>query len=517
MTNPISSIDVEPFTFAVLVIIATSLIYLSLIVLPKRQHANSSSIPKIPGAVPIVGNRIGSPEKFSVKMEEWASKYSKNGIVEMNLYGTRYIIVCDDRAAAKLEAARPFEVTRLPQFEAVFQSLSSQGLFGAEGENWKKDRRIVGPSLSRKNVRDYMSSVKIVTHRLMDKLDSLKASPIAINELLLCATLDIIALVACTADIDSLRQGESNMGNDLKQLFKALSIRTISPVAYWKIPLIGNYLDGGGSAADRLVKTYRKLIRENEELSESEKPNNFLTKVLSLNKDKNSEYAMAEDRLIGNIMTMFAAGSETTQVTLCSALWEIASDESGLQDELAAEALAFKNFDEAGLDEIADGLPRLRSLIYEVLRLRGPTSLIGLQNMKEVEIGGTTFPPNTTFLIALRYISTLDDSDPERLIPLGPNNAPRKEFCPRRWLTTNEDGNTTVQNPSHKSGWRPFGVGMRVCPGRDFAEVEMLIILGSMLRKYEISLKENHPPMTMVKRFTECPDIDICLSLKDRK
>mmetsp|Transcript_6420 Transcript_6420/g.12679 ORF Transcript_6420/g.12679 Transcript_6420/m.12679 type:complete len:518 (+) Transcript_6420:107-1660(+) len=517
MTNPISSIDVEPFTFAVLMIIATSLIYLSLIVLQKRQHANSSSIPKIPGAVPIIGNRIGSPEKFSVKMEEWASKYSKNGIVEMKIFGTRFIVVCDDKSAAKLEAARPFDVTRLPQFKAIFRSLSAQGLFGAEGEEWKNDRRLIGPSLNRKNVRDYMSSVKIVTHRLLEELDSLKANPIAINDLLLRTTLDVIALVTCGADIDSLRKGKSDMGNDLKQLFKALSLRGLSPIPYWKIPLIGSDLDGGGSAADRLVKTYRKLIRENEALSESEKPKNFLTKILSLSKNVDLQYAMAEDRLIGNIMTMFAAGSETTQVTLCSALWEIASDESGLQDELAAEALAFKIFDEAGLDEIADGLPRLRSLIYEVLRLRGPTSLIGLQNMKEVEIGGTTFPPNTTFLIAWRYISTLDDSDPERLIPLGPNNAPRKEFCPRRWLTTNEDGNTTVQNPSHKSGWRPFGVGMRVCPGRDFAEVEMLIILGSMLRKYEISLKENHPPMTMVKRFTECPDIDICLSLKDRK
>eukprot|EP00569_Conticribra_weissflogii_P004658 CAMPEP_0171338004 /NCGR_PEP_ID=MMETSP0878-20121228/7049_1 /TAXON_ID=67004 /ORGANISM="Thalassiosira weissflogii, Strain CCMP1336" /LENGTH=299 /DNA_ID=CAMNT_0011839713 /DNA_START=13 /DNA_END=909 /DNA_ORIENTATION=+ len=299
MINSTSSLDLDPFTLSLLALAVTTIAILSVAIRQKKQDVNSS-IPKVPGPRPIIGNKIESAEELVVKMEEWASKYSKNGIVEMNLYGTRYIIVCDDRAAAKLEAARPFEVTRLPQFEAVFQSLSSQGLFGAEGENWKKDRRIVGPSLSRKNVRDYMSSVKIVTHRLMDKLDSLKASPIAINELLLCATLDIIALVACTADIDSLRQGESNMGNDLKQLFKALSIRTISPVAYWKIPLIGNYLDGGGSAADRLVKTYRKLIRENEELSESEKPNNFLTKVLSLNKDKNSEYAMAEDRLIGN-------------------------------------------------------------------------------------------------------------------------------------------------------------------------------------------------------------------------
>ena len=44
--------------------------------------------------------------------------------------------------------------------------------FIAEGEFWKKDRRIVAPHLNHKNVNDYMKFVQIVTKRLMHKFES---------------------------------------------------------------------------------------------------------------------------------------------------------------------------------------------------------------------------------------------------------------------------------------------------------------------------------------------------------
>mmetsp|Transcript_5500 Transcript_5500/g.10716 ORF Transcript_5500/g.10716 Transcript_5500/m.10716 type:complete len:530 (+) Transcript_5500:80-1669(+) len=488
----------------------------------KKNAAKYSSIPQIPGALPIIGNKLHDLERLVVQMEEWAAKHSTHnnatGLLRMNLFVTHYVLVSDDASASRLEAGRPYDVTKPPQFEDVMRSLHAGGVFAVEGEQWRKDRRIVGPSLSRKNVRDYMSSVKIVCRRLMDTLGTLRErGPVAINDLLLAVTFDVIALVACDADVDSLRRGESEMGKHLKTLIQSFNFRLLSPFSYWKIPLIGNYLDGGGFAADQLLEMYRNLIRRNEGLEEEEKPKNFLTRVLAMNKSEDPVYVMDEARLIGNIMTLFLGGTETTQVTLCSSLWEIAVDETGLQDELAREALALENFEEAELDDIMNGLPRLRSLIYEVLRIRGPTPFMVLRSMKDMEIAGVTVPSQTQFFVLWRFISTLDDvSDPERLTPLGPEHSPRKQFCPRRWLTTKEDGTLSVHTPSHKHGWRPFGVGMRVCPGRDFAEVEMLIILASILRKYEISLKEGHAPMTLVSRFTECPDIEICLVLKDR-
>ena len=58
---------------------------------------------------------------------------------------------------------------------------------------------------------------------------------------------------------------------------------------------------------------------------------------------------------------------------------------------------------------------------------------------------------------------------------------------------------------------------MRVCPGRELAEIEILVVLGSILRKFEIELEPNHAPMKLVTRFTESPNVDIRLILKPRK
>jgi len=487
----------------------------------KRRQSDQPPWPKVPGALPVVGNSIGKVEDLCVRIEEWAEKYGKErGIFEFNLFGIRYIVCCTDEIASELESQRPYNMQRIPQLNEAVKSIGADGLFAAEGEVWKKDRRLVVPSLNRKNVKDYVAAVKVVSQRLVDTLESHGYNnAIAVNNHILSSTVDIISLVAFDRDIDCVRKGKNEIGSDLQAVFRISQVRILSPVAYWNIPIVGQYLDGAGWAVKRLEASFSDLVKENESSPDISEAKTFLSKVISLSKSNNSDNRMSHKRLIGNLMTMFAAGSETTHVTICSSLWEIATDTTGLQDELAAEALAVEDFGGAGLDEITNSLPRLRSLVYEVLRIKGPSPFLGLQNMQELELSGTVLPPHTFFFFPWRYISTLDDADPSRLIPLGPNNASRKDFCARRWLTEEEEGskNVSVQQPTHKNGWRPFGVGMRVCPGRDLAEIEMLVIIASILRKFEISLEENHAPMKLVTRFTESPNIDIRLMLKPRE
>ncbi len=55
-----------------------------------------------------------------------------------------------------------------------------------------------------------------------------------------------------------------------------------------------------------------------------------------------------------------------------------------------------------------------------------------------------------------------------------------------------------------------------LCPGTQLAETEILLLLGCILRKFEIGLKENHPPLNMVFKTSLCPDSDIQITLKPR-
>uniref|UniRef100_A0A7S2UHB0 Cytochrome P450 n=1 Tax=Attheya septentrionalis TaxID=420275 RepID=A0A7S2UHB0_9STRA len=74
----------------------------------------------------------------------------------------------------------------------------------------------------------------------------------------------------------------------------------------------------------------------------------------------------------------------------------------------------------------------------------------------------------------------------------------------------------SVMKPCDKTGFNSFGNGRRVCPGRDLADMEVIICLASVLRKFVVTLKEEHPPMKLVTRFTESPNINIMLSLQPR-
>ena len=480
-----------------------------------KQHGDRPW-PSVPGALPIVGNSIGAVENLVAQMEEWCRLYGQSGIFEFNLFGVRYICACNDEMAQRIESQRPYKIQRTRMVNAAVKSIGADGVFTAEGHVWKKDRRLVGPSLNRKNVRDYLASVKLVSGRLMSKLESVSDDTVVIGNHILSSTVDIISLVAFDKDVDCVGKGRSDMGDDLKRAFMGSQTRILSPVPFWKIPIIGQYLDGAGWAIKRLENEFSRLARESEDSLNISEAKTFLAKIISYSKGS-GDNAISHKRMIGNLMTMFAAGSETTHVTICSALHTIASDTTGLQEELAAEALAVKGLESAGLDEITDSLPRLRSLIYETLRIRGPSPFLGMENTDPFElVPGTILPPGTNFFLPYRYISTLDNADPSRLTPLGPNNTPRAEFDARRWLTQTPHKGLVVNRPSHTTGFRPFGQGLRVCPGRELAEIEMLVILSSILQKFEIALEPNHAPMKLVTRFTECPNVDIRLVLKPR-
>jgi cytochrome P450 len=491
--------------------------------------------PEVAGRRPFLGNSIGSIENLGNAVEAWAEIYGKDGIFSMELFGTKFYAVCDDKHASFLENKMPFSITRREGLVRAMDSLGVTGVFSAIGDTWQKDRRLVGPALNRKNVREYTETVKLVANRLIQKWKGMSMSmveadadpdgtgAILINPDIISAAMDIISLVAFGKDIDTVSKGKSHMVNVLDDLFRKITYRVAAPFHYWKIPIIGQYLDGGGFVKaqakqycidhiQRFESSHSSNINSNESNKDEQEKGSktFLGKVIALNKE--SEHSLSAERMVGNLLTMFAAGSETTAGTVNVALYEIANDKTGLQEELAEEARAMENYDSASLEDFTNCLPRLRSLVYEVLRLKGPVAFMGVENRDPIEIDGVQLPPNTSFFLMWRYISTREDS--ESRTPRGPRDTPLKDFCARRWLVDDDSkGSPMVASPTYKTGFRAFGTGRRVCPGRDLAEIEILVIISSILRNFKVSLEPGHPPMKLVSRFTQTPsEIRLCLT-----
>lgn len=61
-----------------------------------------------------------------------------------------------------------------------------------------------------------------------------------------------------------------------------------------------------------------------------------------------------------------------------------------------------------------------------------------------------------------------------------------KEYRPERWL--DENGQFTVNVPN-ACIVVPFGIGRRTCPGKRFVEMEVMLLLAKVQRKYLLNNK----------------------------
>ena len=225
-----------------------------------RRSAKPRPWPVVPGGLPFIGNPLGpgGPRNFSRQIIAWATEFggnhdidgncvSKNptGLLECNIFGSRYMIVCNNEMATRIVNLRPDMMIKNQKVAAAARSVGADGIFSAEGTAWRQDRRIVAPALHMRSVRDYLPLVQEVTIRLIEKWkkdvsNNTNDSSLVINRDLVCYGVDNIGLIAFGKDYDSLRNPGSAEARDVELTFRKLFSRSLSPIKFWKIALIGD-------------------------------------------------------------------------------------------------------------------------------------------------------------------------------------------------------------------------------------------------------------------------------------
>lgn len=151
-----------------------------------------------------------------------------------------------------------------------------------------------------------------------------------------------------------------------------------------------------------------------------------------------------------------------------------------LQKELD-EALAHEDDPVASFEQVKR-LPYLEAVINETLRIHS-TSGIGLP--REVPEGGLTvmgktFPPGTVLSVPTYTIHRDKRVWGEDV----------EAFRPERWF---EQDQAEIQKT-----FNPFSFGPRACVGRNLASMELLIIIASILRRYDFVLEEPNKPVSIL-------------------
>jgi len=117
----------------------------------------------IPGWLPVLGHfhRIRSMENLAVMLEQWCEEYvTETGCFDIDMAGTVFTVICREDRARELLIHRPAFVERSPLNRELTNSIGANGVYSAEGEEWKREHQLMSAVLNRNNVQDFFDDFK---------------------------------------------------------------------------------------------------------------------------------------------------------------------------------------------------------------------------------------------------------------------------------------------------------------------------------------------------------------------
>jgi len=429
-------------------------------------------IDQLPGprGWPLVGNMFQLRRStIHLSIERWCREFGP--VFAFRLGRRRIVVLADHERLTAVLRDRPDGWRRTQQLQAVGREMGlTPGLFGSEGDSWRRQRRMVMSGLDPGTVRAYFPSLQRVTGRLRRRWQAAarEQRTLDLQAELMRYTVDTVAGLAFGSDINTLESDGVVIQQHLDRIFPALYRRVLAPLPYWrwiKLPadraLECSVIEVKRAIAGFIAQAHERLRSDPTRRGE---PPNLLEAMIVAAEDG---AGIGDEQVSANVLTMLLAGEDTTAHTLGWLLhllhrhpaalqraYQEARRVSGAQPTLAPEQLAQLEFIEA--------------CIHETMRLKPVAPFMVLESLRETRIGDLQVPAGTLLWCALRHDS-LDDRHFDR----------PAAFDPERWL-----GETA--SSSAKRVAMPFGSGPRMCPGRYLALTEMKMLLAMLFAHFDI-------------------------------
>jgi cytochrome P450 len=387
------------------------------------------------------------------------------------------LIVSDHEAVATALRDRPDGFRRTARLETIGRELGLRpGLFGAEGDMWRRQRRMVMASFDPAHVKHYFPSLARVAGRLAQRWQAAARHGRAIDLQadLMRYTVDTIAGLAFGVEVNTLQSDDDVIQRHLDKIFPALFRRLVAPLPYWRwitLPAdraVARSIVAVDAAVQGFIAQAReRLQREPERRAQ---PHDLLEAMLVAADQPDS--GIDDAQVAGNVLTMLLAGEDTTANTIAwmiDLLWRHPAELQRAADEVrlvCGDATALT------LEQMAE-LDFVEACAHETMRLKPVAPQIGLQTLRETVVGDVQMPNDTAMIGLLRR-----DSVEDRWLPRA------SAFEPARWLA---DGAPSAAATSPKRVSMPFGAGPRMCPGRYLALLEMKMAMATLLGRFDIA------------------------------
>jgi cytochrome P450 len=447
-----------------------------------------------PKGLPLLGNLLQLDLKQLHRvLERWGDEFG--ALYKFDLGRRPVVVVTDPDLNQLILRNRPKLYRRLGTIESVFQEMGITGVFSAEGEDWKRQRRMTAHALDAQHLRQFFPTLIKVTERLRNRwnIAADRQSAVDVQQDLMRYTVDVTTNLAFGYDMNTLEKEGDVIQEHLEKIFPAINRRINAPIPYWryfKLPA-DHALDKSLAAIRETITGFvtrgRERLAQNPELAAH--PTNLLEAMLAAPPE--GDAAFTDDEIYGNVLTMLLAGEDTTANTMAW-MTHFMVEHPEIQARMQTEAaLVVGN---AGmLSQLADAerLNYIEAVTHETMRLKPVAPVLFLEPNEDVEIGGVAVPKGTAvFLVTLS--GGLQDA----------HFGAAAQFRPERWIEAAPPSGC----PHNAKAFIPFGAGPRFCPGRQLAMVEIKTVMAMLCAGFEVSKTESPQSVGELFSFTMMPE-----------
>jgi cytochrome P450 len=344
------------------------------------------------------------------------------------------------------------------------KTLFGNGLVNSKSEVWTQQRRLMQPLFTKESVTVWEKAMVKDAAAAVLKLKTAATAEINLTDVMKSLVQRIFIKILMGHSVDDI----SNSADLMK---------AIDTINEGLLPQIVTQIISNGHLMRLMPHKKQRYQRAVDQLKtfvnqaigqKHQAPGDDLISLFIKAKDNDTGYLMTDELLQDEVVNMFFAGQDTTINTLLWFFYLIGKNpdvhqriseeiSQGKHEPLTAAHLAKLSYTKAAL--------------YETLRLYPATTALATQAMDNIEIAERAIPKGTTIILSM-YVTHRSPQLWER-----PN-----EFNPAHFIGASE---------RHKYSFFPFGGGLHNCIGRHFAELEMLIIIVTLLRAFSFKTTIN--------------------------
>jgi len=374
----------------------------------QRPGTHLRSLDELPGPrpLPLLGNALQlRTDRIHLDVEQWVRIYGDT--FRFSLGPLKLLVVTDQATIGALFRDRPEGIRRpLLAAEVLHEMGFKSGVFNAEGEAWRKQRRMVMAGFLPTQVRAYHPTLLKVAERLKGRWQRAASQGQTLELLpeLMRYTVDGVAGLAFGSDVNTLESEGDVIQDHLDKVFPAWFRRINSVVPYWrylKLPqdrALDRSVKAVNVAIDGFIAQARQRLADDPALRTA--PRNLLDAMIVAAEAPDS--GVSDDDIAGNVITMLLAGEDTTAITMAWLLYFLHRHPSVMhkvRTEIQHSAAGHAPLS----PEHLGAMSYLDACINEALRLKPVAPFLPMEAAREMVIGDVSVPAGTLIWAVQRH------------------------------------------------------------------------------------------------------------------